>query len=130
MSMITLARNTGYAFGENRLTMVAAIILALLALCAILGPYIAPYDPLVTSATTKLARPSALHPFGTDALGRDILSRVIVATRLDLGMAVSAVALSFVLGLTLGSLAGYFGGWDDRLVGRAPAPIIAVPPFL
>src|SRR5882762_6872367 len=77
MSLITLARNTGYAFGENRLTLVAVIILALLALCAIFGPSIAPYDPLVTSATTKLARPSALHPFGTDALGRDILGRAM-----------------------------------------------------
>jgi peptide/nickel transport system permease protein len=130
MSLITLARNTGYAFGENRLTLVAVIILALLALCAIFGPYIAPYDPLVTSATTKLARPSALHPFGTDALGRDIFSRVIVATRLDLGMAVSAVALSFVLGLALGSLAGYFGGWTDRIVGRAMDTIMAFPLFV
>jgi ABC-type dipeptide/oligopeptide/nickel transport system permease subunit len=91
MSLATLARNTGYAFGENRLTLTAAIILALLALCAIFGPSIAPFDPLTTSAATKLAPPSALHPFGTDALGRDILSRVIVAARLDLGMAISAV---------------------------------------
>jgi peptide/nickel transport system permease protein len=106
------------------------IILALLALCAIFGPSIAPYDPLVTSATTKLARPSALHPFGTDALGRDILSRVIVATRLDLGMAVSAVALSFVVGLALGSLAGYFGGWTDRIIGRAMDTIMAFPLFV
>src|ERR1700712_4147454 len=110
MSLVTLARNTGYAFGENRLTLVAAIILALLALCAIFGPSIAPYDPLTTSATTKLARPSALHPFGTDALGRDILSRVIVATRLDLGMAVSAVALSFVAGLAARATARSFRG--------------------
>src|SRR5450432_1296703 len=122
MSLITLTRNAGYAFGENRL--------ALVALCAIFGPSIAPYDPLVTSATTKLARPSSLHPFGTDALGRDILSRVIVATRLDLGMAVSAVALSFVVGLALGSLAGYFGGWTDRIVGRAMDTIMAFPLFV
>src|SRR3981189_2193275 len=122
MSLVTLARNTGYAFGENRL--------ALLALCAIFGPSIAPYDPLTTSATTKLAPPSALHPFGTDALGRDILSRVIVATRLDLGMAVSAVALSFLVGLALGSLAGYFGGWTDRIIGRVRGTIMAVQLFV
>src|SRR3981189_1409012 len=118
MSLITLARNTGYAFGENRLTLVAVIILALLALCAIFGPSIAPYDPLTTSATTKLAPPSALHPFGTDALERHVLSRVIVAARLDLGMAVSAVALSFVVGLALGAIAGYFGGWAEGVLGR------------
>src|ERR1700726_59686 len=117
MSFATLARNTGYAFGENRLTLAAAIILALLALCALLGPAIAPFDPLTTSAAAKLVRPSALHPFGTDALGRDILSRVIVAARLDLGMAISAVALSFVVGLALGSLAGYFGGRAGPVFG-------------
>jgi peptide/nickel transport system permease protein len=99
MSLVTLARNTGYAFGENRLTLVAAIILALLALCAIFGPSIAPYDPLTTSATTKLARPSALHPFGTDALGRDILSRVIVAARLDLAMDTIMAFPLFVLAM-------------------------------
>ena len=72
MSLATLARNTGYAFGENRLTLAAAIILTLLALCALFGPSIAPFDPLTTNAAAKLARPSALHPFGTDALGRDV----------------------------------------------------------
>jgi peptide/nickel transport system permease protein len=130
MSMLTLARNTGYAFGENRLTLAAVIILALFVLCAIFGPSLAPFDPLATNAAAKLARPSALHPFGTDALGRDILSRVIVAARLDLGMAISAVALSFVIGLGLGSVAGYVGGWTDRIIGRAMDTIMAFPLFV
>ena len=64
MSLVTLARNTGYAFGENRLTLVAAIILALLTLCALFGPSITPFDPLTTSATAKLVPPSAHHVFG------------------------------------------------------------------
>src|ERR1700761_3302820 len=130
MSLMVLARNTGYAFGENRLTLAAAIILALLVLCALFGPSLVPYDPLTTAAAAKLAPPSAPHLFGTDALGRDILSRVIVATRLDLSMAVSAVALSFVVGLALGSLAGYFGGWTDRVVGRVMDTIMAFPLFV
>src|ERR1700723_2580780 len=130
MSLIVLARNTGYAFGENRLTLAAAIILALLVLCALFGPSLAPYDPLTTAAAAKLAPPSAHHLFGTDALGRDILSRVIVATRLDLGMAVSAVALSFVVGLALGAAAGYFGGWTDAVVGRVMDTILAFPLFV
>src|SRR5260370_16993454 len=116
MSLIALARNTGYAFGENRLTRAAAISLALLVLCALFGPSLAPFDPLTTATAAKLAPPSTLHPFGTDALGRDILSRVIVAARLDLGMAISAVALSFVVGLALGSLAGYFAGSPDPIL--------------
>jgi peptide/nickel transport system permease protein len=130
MSVVALARNTGYAFGENRLTLVAVAILAALVFCAIFGAWIAPFDPLATNAAIKLIPPSAQHPFGTDALGRDILSRVIVATRLDLGMAVSAVALSFLVGLMLGSLAGYFGGWTDRIIGRLMDTIMAFPLFV
>jgi peptide/nickel transport system permease protein len=130
MNVIALARNTGYAFGENRLTLVAVVILGALVFCAVFGAWIAPFDPLMTNAAAKLVGPSAMHPFGTDALGRDILSRVIVATRLDLGMAVSAVVLSFIVGLALGSIAGYFGGWADRIIGRLMDTIMAFPLFV
>jgi peptide/nickel transport system permease protein len=71
-----------------------------------------------------------LHWFGTDHLGRDILSRVLVAARLDLGIALAAVALSFVVGAAAGSAAGYFGGWTDRLVGRVTDTIMAFPLFV
>jgi peptide/nickel transport system permease protein len=84
----------------------------------------------MTDAAVKLTPPSAAHWFGTDALGRDILSRVIVAARLDLGMAISAVALSFVVGLALGAAAGYFGGWTDAIVGRVMDTIMAFPLFV
>ena len=130
MSLTTFARNTGYAFGENRLTLVASMILGLLVLCALLGPSIAPHDPLTTDAAAKLAAPSGAHLFGTDALGRDILSRVMVAARLDLGMAIAAVGLSFLLGLALGAAAGYFGGWADGVVGRVMDTIMAFPLFV
>ncbi|MDB5999838.1 MAG: ddpC [Rhizobacter sp.] len=126
----TLAQNTRHAFSENRLTLVAVVILAVLLICALFGPWIAPYDPLTTDGAARMAAPSAAHWFGTDALGRDILSRVIVAARLDLGMAVSAVALSFVVGLALGSVAGYFGGWWDRVLGRVMDTIMAFPLFV
>ena len=130
MSMITLARNAGYAFGENRVTLAAACILVLLIVFALIGPWIAPFDPLETDAALKLAPPSLSHLFGTDALGRDLLSRVIVATRLDLGMAIAAVALSFGVGLMLGAVAGYFGGWVDRLIGRLMDTVMAFPLFV
>ena len=130
MSFATLASNTRYAFGENRLTLIAVAMLAVMAVCAVLGPILAPYDPLMTNAAVKLMPPSAAHWFGTDALGRDILSRVIVAARLDLGMAISAVALSFVVGLALGAAAGYFGGWTDAVVGRVMDTIMAFPLFV
>ncbi len=128
--MNSFARNAAHAFGENRLTLVAVVILALLVLCAIFGPSLAPYDPLMTDGTARLVPPSAAHPFGTDALGRDILSRVIVAARLDLGMAVAAALLSFVGGLALGAIAGYFGGWPDRIISRVMDTIMAFPLFV
>jgi peptide/nickel transport system permease protein len=97
---------------------------------AIAGPAIVPYDPLASNAAAALQPPSAQHWFGTDALGRDMLSRVIVATRLDLGIALAAVAASFVMGLPLGLAAGYFGGWWDRLVTRLSDTIMAFPLFV
>ncbi len=115
---------------ENPVTLFAALLFALLVVLAIAGPAIAPYDPLASNAAAALQPPSAQHWFGTDALGRDMLSRVIVATRLDLGIALAAVAASFVIGLPLGLAAGYFGGWWDRLVTRLSDTIMAFPLFV
>ncbi len=130
MRTAALARNVGHAFGENRLTLVAVVILLVLLLCAAFGHALAPYDPLTTDGAAKLLPPTMAHPFGTDALGRDILSRVIVAARLDIGMAISAVLLSFAAGLALGAAAGYFGGWTDRIIGRLMDTIMAFPLFV
>jgi peptide/nickel transport system permease protein len=115
---------------ENPVTLVAATLFAALVLLALVGPLIAPYDPLATNPSSALQPPSAAHWFGTDALGRDILSRCIVATRLDLGLAVAAVALSFAIGATLGAAAGFFGGWPDRIVSRVADTIMAFPLFV
>src|SRR6478609_3413635 len=130
MATSSFALNAAHAFGENRLTLIAVVILALLVLCALFGPLLAPYRPLVTDGAARLVPPSAAHPFGTDALGRDILSRVMVAARLDLGMAVAAALLSFAIGLALGSIAGYFGGWPDRVISRVMDTIMAFPLFV
>jgi peptide/nickel transport system permease protein len=130
MSTTTLTRNIGHAFGENRLTLVAVAILVLLLLCAVFGQELAPYNPLMTDGSAKLVPPGSAHWFGTDALGRDIFSRIVVAARLDLGMAISAVVLSFLAGLALGAIAGYFGGWADRIIGRVMDTIMAFPLFV
>lgn len=118
-----------YILTENPVTLVAGSIFLLLVLFAAFGPWIAPYDPLASSANA-LQPPSAAHWFGTDQLGRDVLSRVIVATRLDLTIAIVAVALSFMAGSVLGSAAGYYGGWIDRTVGRLTDTIMAFPLFV
>ena len=119
-----------YILGENPVTAVAFSLFSLILLIALLGPWLAPYDPLATNAASALQPPNWAHPFGTDHLGRDVLSRVIVATRLDLGIAVSAVALSFLVGSVLGCSAGFWGGWTDRVVGRLSDTIMAFPLFV
>ena len=119
-----------YVMGETPVTMFAFFLFALIAILAIFGPLITPYDPLATNAAHTLKPPSWDHVFGTDHLGRDVFSRVIAATRLDLGIAVSAVALSFFMGSMLGCSAGFWGGWTDRIVGRFTDTIMAFPLFV
>jgi peptide/nickel transport system permease protein len=119
-----------HVLSENPVTLIAAGLFAFFVLVAIFGPWVAPYDPLASDTVAALQPPSVKHWFGTDALGRDILSRTLVATRLDLGIAVSAVVLSFVLGIGLGLAAGYFGGWWDVGVIRLADTIMAFPLFV
>lgn len=123
-------KHVRHVLSENPVTLLAAALFALFLLLALFGPALAPYDPLASDATAALQPPSAAHWFGTDSLGRDILSRTVVATRLDLGIAVAAVAVSFVLGMPLGLAAGFFGGWWDRIVTRLSDTIMAFPLFV
>ena len=115
---------------ENPVTGFAFALFLLLVLTAILGPSLVPYDPLATDSSVSLRPPSARHWFGTDQLGRDIFSRVVVATRLDMIIAVTSVAVVFAAGGLAGIAAGYFGGWTDRIVGRLADTIMAFPLFV
>jgi peptide/nickel transport system permease protein len=115
---------------ENPLTLLAVGLFLLIVLCAIVGPWVVPYDPLATDTDNALQAPSPRHWFGTDQLGRDIFSRVIVATRLDLGIALSAVLIATTLGTILGLYAGFFGGRLDRWIGRGTEVIMAFPLFV
>jgi peptide/nickel transport system permease protein len=119
-----------YVIGENPVTGLSFGLFVVIVLCAIFGPILAPYDPLASDTAAALQAPSPAHWFGTDQLGRDILSRVITATRLDLAIAVFSVALVFVLGGLSGVAAGFFGGWTDRIVGRIADTIMAFPLFV
>ena len=123
-------RQARYVLGENRVTGFAFAMLLFLVLCAALGPSLVPYDPLASDTANALKPPLGAHWFGTDQLGRDLLSRVVVATRLDLGIAVASVALAFGAGTLMGIAAGYFGGWIDRAVGRVVDTIMAFPLFV
>lgn len=119
-----------YILGENLVTAFAFGLLVLIIFAAIFGPWIVPYDPLASDTAQALKPPSAAHWFGTDQLGRDILSRVVVATRLDFFIAAASVVLVFLMGGIAGIAAGYFGGWTDRIVGRIADTIMAFPLFV
>jgi len=119
-----------YVLRANPVTMLAFCMFALIILAAVFGPSLVPYDPLATNAANALQAPSLAHWFGTDSVGRDVFSRVIVATRLDLSISVAAVALSFVVGSVLGSVAGYWGGWLDAVLNRVLDTIMAFPLFV
>ncbi len=123
-------KHVRHVLADNPVTLLAAALFALFVLLALVGPALAPYDPLATNAAVALQPPSTAHWFGTDALGRDIFSRTLVATRLDLGIAASAVVLSFALGISMGLAAGYFGGWWDTGVSRLADTIMAFPLFV
>jgi peptide/nickel transport system permease protein len=124
------ARHFIYVLRGNPVTLLAFGLFLLIVLCAVLGPSLVPYDPLASEAGHALRPPSLAHWFGTDNVGRDVFSRVIVAARLDLLISVSAVALSFAAGSAIGAVAGYYGGWFDRISGRLIDTIMAFPLFV
>ena len=128
--LVALIRHARYVIGENRVTGFAFGLFALIVIAAIFGPYIVPHDPLASDTAATLKPPSARHWFGTDQLGRDVFSRVIVATRLDFFIAIASVALVFLMGGLAGVAAGFFGGWSDRIVGRVADTIMAFPLFV
>jgi peptide/nickel transport system permease protein len=129
-ALAATARHARYVIGENPVTGLAFALFVLIVVAAAIGPYAVPYDPLASNTAAALKPPSAAHWFGTDQLGRDVFSRVIVATRLDFLIAISSVALVFLMGGLAGVAAGFFGGWTDRIVGRIADTIMAFPLFV
>ncbi|MEE8630111.1 MULTISPECIES: ABC transporter permease [Methylobacterium] len=123
-------RHAAYVLRENPLTAVAAAGASLLCLVAVFSPWLTPYDPVASDVSVALQPPSAAHWAGTDQLGRDVLSRIVEATRLDLAIALSAVGLSFALGAVIGGVSGYAGGRLDRVVGRLVDVLMAFPLFV
>lgn len=104
-------------FARDRKAQVGLIILVFFVLAALLAPLIAPFDPNEMTLD-MMERPTGTHWLGTDDLGRDLLSRIIWGTQISLLVGVSTVALALVVGVTLGVLAGYYGGWIDSIIMR------------
>ena len=128
--MTAFLRHARHVLGENPVSLAAFLLLLVILFAGVFGPSLAPYDPIATDAAASLQPPSSAHWFGTDQLGRDIFSRVLVATRLDLVIAASAVTLSFAIGSVLGGACGFFGGLLDRSVARVIDVLMAFPLFV
>lgn len=101
---------------RNPLSVLGGIIVLLLILTAILAPWLAPYSATSQDLANRLAPPSGMHLMGTDELGRDIFSRVIWGSQITLTIVLLVALISAPLGLLVGAIAGYFGGWTDRLL--------------
>jgi peptide/nickel transport system permease protein len=119
-----------YQLRGNTATIAGAVIVGLVVLSAVFAPYVTPYDPYEIDLDNAAAPPSFAHPFGTDQFGQDILTRVLVAARLDLMIALSAVAISMAVGVFLGALSGFIGGYLDEAVMRSQDVLQAFPRFV
>jgi peptide/nickel transport system permease protein len=117
-----LMRHGGARFG--------ATVALLFAIAAVLAPWVAPYDPEAMALGANLRGPSWLHPFGTDSLGRDVLSRTIWGARISLTIGFVSVGLAMLGGVPLGALSAWIGGWTDRLLMRAVDVLVSFPTLL
>lgn len=114
-------------FRRQRVALVSAVLLVCLIVAALLAPLIAPFDPAAPDYDNVLAGPSLLHLAGTDAYGRDILSRIIWGGRVSLTVGFLSVALGGVTGIVLGLLSGFLGGWVDGVLMRLMDVLLAFP---
>lgn len=129
----TLWKRRWRRFKQNRLSLVGAIVILLLVLVAIVGPFFAPYPEDARGAvhiSDRLRPPSREHLMGTDEVGRDILSRLLIGSRLSLGAALVILTMATTIGLTLGMISGFFGGRVDTLVQRLTDVFLTVPPLI
>jgi peptide/nickel transport system permease protein len=115
---------------RNPVTLAGLLIVVAVALLGLLAPLIAPYGPTEGNPDATLRPPSWGHPFGTDAIGFDIFSRVLYAARLDLGIAFGAVGIALIAGCLLGAVAGFFGRLTDEVIMRGCDMLSAFPSFI
>jgi peptide/nickel transport system permease protein len=117
-------------FLRHKLALVGLVVFALLVLLALLAPVIAPYSPDTIDLRAQNQGPSAQHWFGTDRIGRDTFTRTIYGGQASIAVGLVAVAISVLVGATLGALAGFFGGVVDSLIMRATDVFMAFPPII
>ncbi len=115
---------------KNKMALVGAAIIVTLIITAIFADSLAPYDPLEQNIIEGLDKPGDAHWFGQDKLGRDLLSRVMFGSRISLWVGISTVSISLLIGMTVGSIAGFYGGWIDEGFMRTVDILMAFPGIL
>ena len=123
-------QETWRRFRKNGRAVVGLCIVIILVLCAVLAPIISPYEPNAQDPRNRLQGPSAGHWFGTDELGRDILSRIIYGARISMSVGLIAICISLIGGVTLGAIAGYYGGTIDNIIMRCMDVLLSIPTIL
>ena len=126
---VDLAQNVWKRFRRHRGAIVGAMILGVLALMCILAP-LSPFDPEKSNLPDKFQPPSASHFLGTDALGRDLLTRILYGGRISLSVGGIAVAIALLIGVPIGALAGYYGKTIDAILMRVTDAFLSLPSFL
>lgn len=117
-------------FKRNKLAVFGLIVTTVYVFVGLAAPYITPYDPSAMDVVNQWAAPSPAHPFGTDQFGRDLLSRVILGTRISLTVGAISISFATVVGTTLGLVAGYHRGWVDEAIMRGVDIILSFPSIL
>jgi peptide/nickel transport system permease protein len=126
---VRLVTVTWKRFAGSRLSLVAASVLVALILVAVLAPVLSPFEPTAIDTDNLLSPPNLSHPFGTDDLGRDVLSRMMYGSRISLMVGIVAVGIAVTVGVLLGSLAGYYGGRVDSFIMRFVDIMLTFPSF-
>lgn len=126
----SMAALTWRHFRRHRLALAGSAVLLLIVLACIFAPYITPYDPVASNLGAQLQGPSSSHWFGTNQVGQDLFTRVLYGGRISLSIGALAVLLAISIGLVVGSLAGYYGGWIDNILMRVADAMLAIPQLL
>ncbi|MGD0278755.1 MAG: ABC transporter permease [Smithella sp.] len=116
-------------FYKNKLMLTGSGLVLLLLIISIMAPWLAPYDPGQIDLTNVLTSPSMKHLFGTDPLGRDVLSRMIWGARISLMVGFVATGIAIIIGAILGAISGYYGGWIDSFIMRFVDIMLCFPTF-
>ncbi|MDM5200874.1 ABC transporter permease subunit [Fictibacillus enclensis] len=127
---ITTVRPFWYKLKQNQMTWAGLGILGVIVLCSLIAPILTPYNPTQVDISQKFLGPSLHHWFGTDEVGRDILTRILYGARISLGVGITVIIMASVIGILIGTVSGYFGGVIDVIIMRIMDMVMAFPTLI